>query len=118
MKAISNDERRAMLLRVAFHQAMLTIDRKARREAGLKGDALRQMILRHGGFEAAKRLLRPTPHFRIHDGLIDLWTLGRVDLSVEALAVQSPYRQLFSPDLLLEAEWRLKQCDYTFIEAA
>ncbi|RUX73900.1 hypothetical protein EN925_15040 [Mesorhizobium sp. M7A.F.Ca.US.006.04.2.1] len=118
MKSITNEECRDMVLGMAFHQAILAIDRRARYEAGLKGNSLTQMILRYGGLEAAKRLLQPSSQFRIHAGLVDLWTLGRVDLSVEALAVQSPHRPLFASELLLEAERRLKQCDYTFLTPA
>jgi hypothetical protein len=91
---------------------MIEIERRAREEAGFTGHALRQMIHRIGGYRTAKRLLCPDPHGVIHDGLVDLFARGRVDLSVEALVVRPEWAELFKAEQK-EAHRRLAMCDYT-----
>jgi len=102
--------------RKAFHCEMIKQERRARQEAGYKGRALQRMIAQHGGYGAAIRVLRPTR--KIADGLVELFAIGRVDLSVEALAVQAPWSELFTAAELAEAYRRLALCDYTVIRAA
>jgi hypothetical protein len=55
------------------------------------------MILRSGGFEAAKRLLQP-PVFPFHEGLAKLSILGRLDLSLEEIVLQDPWKGLFDSE--------------------
>lgn len=53
-----------------------------------------QMIEEIGGVETAKRLLSTQNY--IQEGIVKLWKLGRLDLSIESLVIRIKYRTLFS----------------------
>lgn len=64
-----------------------------------------------GGFSTVKRILasgKPSEGFR------KLWELGRLDLSCEAIIVETKWRRYFDDDLLERAEWLLSQMNYPF----
>ena len=63
-----------------------------------------QMLLRHGGRETARHILKPGPP---HDGFATMLMLGRLDLTIEYLAVESRFRELFTDAELHVAEERL-----------
>lgn len=67
------------------------------------------MVSDHGALEAAKRLLREPEE---QSGLMRLWELGRLDLSVEALVLQEPWNTLFSDDERQKARDRLDAHGY------
>lgn len=83
-----------------FHVALLALCDRTVAETSYNPREFRNMILRNGGFEAAKRLLQP-PVFPFHDGLAKLSTLGRLDLSLEEMVVNSPWKELFEAENLL-----------------
>lgn len=62
------------------------------------------MLREHGGLETAHRLLRSPG---ISDGFTELWMLGRLDLTVEALAIRPEYEPLFSIQEIAVARERL-----------
>lgn len=69
-----------------------------------------QMLGSVGGYQAVVSLIsQPNPS----DGFTALWEGGRLDLSVEALVVQSKWRNHFDEQLLNAAEKRLKAVGYT-----
>ena len=70
-----------------FHQEMLRTCEEAK-EFGYDPFFLRNMVLRRGDRETAKRLLRRgvEPSY----GLLRLWDADRLDLSVEALVLREP----------------------------
>lgn len=69
------------------------------------------MLSSDGGFHTATRLLTAP---KVSEGFTKLWESGRLDLSVEALVVESEWREHFSPVLLEHAEKVLQQSKYLF----
>lgn len=69
------------------------------------------MIEADGGYETVKRVLaggKPS------DGFMKLWELGRLDLTCEAIIVESKWRQYFDDDLIERAERLLRESRYEF----
>jgi hypothetical protein len=62
------------------------------------------MLREHGGLETAHRLFWSSD---ISYGFTELWMLGRLDLTVEALVVRPEYAGMFSADELATAQSRL-----------
>jgi hypothetical protein len=62
-----------------------------------------------GGLAVAKTLLATRS---ISDGLKALWQCGRLDLTVEALVLKSPWNELFTEDELRIARRRLEDLSY------
>ena len=67
-----------------FHEAMLNIYRKAKSEARYNAQRFLQMVVDHGGPEAARMLINST---RVSDGNTALYERGRLDLTVEAIVL-------------------------------
>ena len=88
-----------------FDVAMKDIYPQAAR-LGYWPTGLRKMVHDHGGLEAAHLLLAAP---EAQSGLTELWLLGRIDLSVEPLALTPEFAPLFSEDELNRARARLDQ---------
>jgi hypothetical protein len=92
-----------------FHQAMLDVYERAKREAGYNATRFLAMVSDVGGAETARRLLSaPDPS----DGFVALWSKGRLDLSVEAQALRPEFAELFSGGALRRAQQRLDAVGY------
>lgn len=88
-----------------FEEAMRNIYFEAK-SAGYTASAFWSMLQSEGALNTARRLaLAP----RASEGFTQLYLLGRLDLTVEALIVQEPWRRLFTPDVLAAAQTRLDQ---------
>lgn len=88
--------------------------RKAVREAEqLKyfPNRFKGMLDGDGGYETVKRILASG---RPSEGFEKLWELGRVDLTCEAIIVETKWRRHFDDDLLERAERLLRQIGYPF----
>ena len=86
-------------------------DYEEARKLGYKANRFLQMLNKYGGVETAKKLLA-TDKF-IQDGIIKLWKLGRLDLTVEALIDKNKkYEVLFTPPELKIVKKRLKDLKY------
>lgn len=68
------------------------------------------MFYEFGGVNSAKKLLAKEKY--IQEGVIKLWELGRLDLSVEALVLKPEYKDLFSEAELATAKKRLNELNY------
>jgi hypothetical protein len=68
------------------------------------------MFYEFGGIDTAKKLLAKEEY--IQEGIIKLWELGRLNLSVEALVLKPEYRDFFSEAELQIAKDRLNKLDY------
>ncbi|MFI5485651.1 AAA domain-containing protein [Micromonospora echinaurantiaca] len=90
----------------AFHQAMVRILVRARDEANYNPTLLLRMVTETGGLAAARQLLRNPV---VSEGFTALWERGRVDLTVEALALQPEFQSLFSEDELTVASSRVEE---------
>ncbi len=92
-----------------FHQKMIEIYQLAASECDYRPTRFLQMVNERGGLATARDLLRaPRPA----EGLSILWEKQRLDLSVEALVREEPWRSLFSRDEIAEADKRLKALGY------
>ena len=91
-----------------FHEEMVGIYHAAAR-IGYRAPRFLQMVIDHGALEAAKQLLRAPKE---QSGLTQLWELGRLDLSVEALVLQERWDTLFSDDERQKARDRLDAHEY------
>ncbi len=89
----------------AFESAMRAIF-AASSKIGYRPTEFLRMIERDGALPTAKHLIMSN---RPSSGFTKLWELKRLDLTVEALALREPWRDLFSVAELERAERRLKQ---------
>ncbi len=97
-------------LEKAFDQAMLTIYRRAKAEAGYRASAFLAMLNARGGLSTARQLINsPRPS----EGYTRLWERGRLDLTVEATVIDDPkWHPLFQPEELDRARKRLRDYHY------
>jgi len=93
-----------------FHNEMMRIYDRAKRECGYNATRFLQMVTENGGLNAAKSLLRTNA---VSDGLVELWKHKRLDLTMEALILRSPWRSLFTNEELATAETRLRDLGYS-----
>ncbi len=96
-------------LETQFHQRMLEIYERAMKECSYRPTYFLRMVQDHGGFETARKLLNAS---RVSEGFTTLWEKGRLDLSVEAVVLQAPWRDLFTSEELAIAEKRLRDLEY------
>ena len=69
------------------------------------------MLEANGGYETVKRILASgVPS----DGFVKLWELGHLELTCEAIIVETKWRQYFDDDLLQRAEQLLRKSNYEF----
>ncbi|MFW9879033.1 MAG: hypothetical protein ACFFG0_38630 [Candidatus Thorarchaeota archaeon] len=92
-----------------FDRAMLSIYERAKNEAGYNATRFLQMLYDYGGLETAKILLYEK---RLSEGFTALWELDRLDLTMEAMILKSPWKQLFTEEELKIAEQRLTGLDF------
>ena len=88
-----------------FDQVMMQIYVQAKEQAGYTATRFHQMLTEHCGVETARRLLP-----QMSDGFTELWQRNRLDLTVEALVVQSKWDELFSDEERQIALSRLRDC--------
>lgn len=94
-------------LEIAFHEAMLNIYRTAKSEAKYNAQRFLQMVVDHGGVAAAHMLINAET---VSEGYTALWEKGRLDLTVEAMVVNTPkFHSLFSENELQICRERLQQ---------
>jgi TIR domain len=92
----------------AFHLAMLSIYRRAKRDLGYNASRFLQM-LDQGGLPAARQLLHAPG---VSDGFRTLWEHKRLDLTVEAHVLKPEFQHLFTPQELDIARSRLRDYGY------
>jgi transcription termination factor NusB len=68
-----------------------------------------QMLDNYGAVGTAIKLVTAD---KFHEGFTKLWEFGRLDLTVEAIMRRSPYRQLFTKEVLDKALERLTSLGY------
>lgn len=92
-----------------FHKAMLRIYDQAKRECHYPATYFLQMVIDRGGLNAARSLLAT---IEPSSGFTALWECGRLDLTVEALVLQTDFRSLFTDEELNTARNRLIELGY------
>jgi len=92
-----------------FDEAMLDIYRKADRELGIKFKNFLDKVVTLGGIGAARHFLADP----LQSGFVSLWEHHRLDLTMEALVLQSKWSGLFTAAELREAKKRLDDHGWT-----
>ena len=93
-----------------FHEAMLNIYRRAKSEAKYNAQRFLQIVVDHGGHEAARMLINAET---VSDGYTALWERGRLDLTVEAMVLSAPqFHTLFTENELAICRSRLADYEY------
>ncbi len=92
-----------------FHKKMLEIYARAAKECDYRPVRFLQMVAKRGGLATARD---PLSSPRPAEGLLTLWERGRLDLSVEALVCQEPWRALFTEEEVKIARKRLADLGY------
>ena len=72
---------------------------------GYRPSYFQQMLSEFGAVVTAQKLINSAT---VSDGFTTLWEKGRLDLTVEAIALRPEFRDLFTAPELREAERRLK----------
>ena len=98
-------------LEIQFHQRMLQIYEQAKSECGYTARRFHTMVTNHGGLQAAKTLLNSATY---SEGLTRLWEEHRLDISMEATVLKSPWRKLFTDEDLKAARKKLIALEYNF----
>ncbi len=94
-------------LETQFHHAMIGVaDFAYKHKFGIR---FRQMIEAHGAVDTARRLLAT---HEIQTGLMRLWEMEALHISMEALIVQERFQTLFSETEIAEAHHRLDELEY------
>ncbi|NYH50458.1 hypothetical protein HNR06_000047 [Nocardiopsis arvandica] len=94
-----------------FGRAMVRAYERARDESGFTAPSFQGMLAEQDPVGAAHRLLSGPA---VSDLFADLWDLGRLDLTVEALVLQPEFSPLFTGEELDRARGRLEQFGYEF----
>lgn len=84
---------------------------EAKRDVGFRGTDFVKMLRTSGGYQTVLTLLRNKD---ISPGFTDLCMLSRADLTVEAIVVETKWRNHFDKLLIEKAESRLKAIKYRF----
>jgi len=92
-----------------FDAAMMSIYHRAWEEAKYKANRFHQMLCDHGGLETAQILLHSN---NVSEGYTALWERKRLDLTVEALVLQSQWNEFFTEADRDIARKRLSQYGY------
>lgn len=99
-----------------FDTAMFDIYKRAKTEANYNATVFIRMLTDQGGLATAKYLINAA---KPSDGYTNLYELGRLDLTVEAMVVQTPkWHPLFLEEELERARKRLIDYRYDLDEQA
>ena len=95
-----------MTAELAFHEAMVELYLRAKREIGYTARYFIDMVSNEGGLETARYLLDTKEP---SDGYVVLWEHGRLDLSVEAEVLRPRWHDLFTEEQRGVAIRRLRE---------
>ena len=94
-----------------FHSAMITIYERAKTQAGYNAVRFLQMVNELGGLDTAHMLLQTAGEA---EGYTALWERKRLDLTMEAMIVETPeWHPLFSDKEIEIARRRLEDYGYS-----
>ncbi|GFE60802.1 hypothetical protein [Geobacter sp. AOG2] len=92
-----------------FDAAMMSIYHRAWEEAKYRATRFHQMLCDHGGLETAQLLLHSN---HVSEGYTALWERGRLNLTVEALILETEWYDLFTEEERDIASKRLLEYGY------
>ena len=95
-----------------FHDAMIDIYWRAKKEVGYDATLFHQMVANQGGLQVARTLINSN---KLSSGYTRLWEKKRLDLTVEAVVVESSrFHPLFTEQELEICKKRLRDYQYNF----
>ncbi|MCC6442592.1 MAG: hypothetical protein IT210_03930 [Armatimonadetes bacterium] len=100
------------MLENQFSQEAMEVCRLLSRQYHYTPTRYLELARQYGSVTAVKMLLR-TGEDGIQEGLIRLWELGRLDLSLEAMVLQEKYALLFADAERQIARGRLSRLNYS-----
>jgi hypothetical protein len=92
-----------------FEKVLISLSDRAWIELGYKPTRFLQMLREHGAFQTAKLLLHSSG---FQYGFEILWEHKRLDLSLEAIILKSPWNKFFTNEEKEIARRRLLDCGY------
>lgn len=98
-----------MTLEEEFQQEMMSGIEASKRELHYTPIYFLRMAHEHGAVQTAKMLLGDST---VQEGLMKLYELNRLDLSMEAMVLDRKYRTLFTYEERKAARQRLEKLDY------
>ena len=101
------DGNASRLLEQSWHREMLNIF-ETTRSIGYDAHRFIQMVGERGALATGHHLIDDYDDFKTSDGFRRLWELRRLDLAVEARALKSEFRSLFTPAQLATCRRRLE----------
>jgi hypothetical protein len=99
-------------MRDVFNSEMNLVYDKAA-AVGVKFSGLRNMLESKEGYQVAIDLISKST---LTEGVTKLWEIQRLDLSIEALALQIRFRSLFNEEVILKAKRNLSSLGYNDFE--
>ena len=94
----------------SFDEAMLNIYRTAKEECDYNATYFLRMIQDYGGLDAARRLIHDN---KLHEGFTNLYLLGRLDLTMEAMIWDNKHwHDLFTQEEMNVVRNRLADLGY------
>jgi transcription initiation factor IIE alpha subunit len=84
--------------------------REITRRSDYRPTYYQRMLIEHGGWSTARKLLSDS---RVHDGLARLWELGLLKYSLEAAVLDPAYQELFTTRELETARQRLADLGFS-----
>ena len=91
-----------------FASEMRLVYERAKLDLGYNATYYLRMLAEHGAVETARRLILAP---QMSDGFAFLWEHGRLDLTVEALALKPEFADLLGDEVLEAARRRLESCE-------
>lgn len=90
-----------------LHDELLqSIDLSVQIGAKINKDIILSQIYRYGAIGAANRVIKEGTE-KLHSGLIKMYEVNRLDLTIESIILKDKYHILFTPDILEKAQQRL-----------
>lgn len=97
-----------MCIEDELDKALFNSYERAGRETGYWANYFLRELRKKGGLATIKRMLKPSRKTTVAPGLQALMDAGRIDLSVEAVALDPRFRAIFTDTEIAEAQRRLE----------
>lgn len=95
--------------KLKFHDKLLESVTISKNELHYNPTYFLRMLGELGCLETAKQLIMSKTY---SEGFTKMWEYGRLDLTVEAIALQKDFEGLFTTEVLKVAEKKLRDCGF------
>ncbi|THF53450.1 hypothetical protein E6C50_04405 [Flavobacterium supellecticarium] len=98
-----------ILLETELHDELIaSIDKSIDAGAKIHKPTILNQIYSYGSIGAANRLINEGTE-KLHSGLIKMFEINRLDLTIESIILKEKFKVLFSEEILLKARQRLEK---------